>query len=319
LWSSWSSWSSCPADCTTQNLQRSQSCQKHSGYSCGTAPSQSISCLQIGCTSSSERSLNTPDNRTYVSLTSSCLLAEGRTFLTFRARANNDFQIAIGTDDCDNCGTHYEIIFGGWANTRSVIRYGIGGTECDSYSQTILNQTFFDNFWISWEGNYIQAGEGGTVGINIILNCTRSTPFDVKYIYIRTGWGSSGEWRFPNDVACTHELNSNVNVSTSSTGCNGVSTYGCNSGYKQVAGNTQRTCYGKFWTGYPFVCSVNSTFDEQNQSPDVISNTIIIAVVVVIVSLLVGTTVSVLVYKRFINRQNKVRRLAVSSQGQQNN
>ncbi|XP_061170091.1 uncharacterized protein LOC133179326 [Saccostrea echinata] len=101
-------------------------------------------------------------------------------------------------------------------------------------------------------------GTGTSVGSNVKLSCTHSPRHDVKYILIKTGWGSSGQWRFPNDVACTHELNSNVNVPTSSTGCNGVSTYACNSGYKQFAGNTQRTCYGKFWTGHPLVCSVST-------------------------------------------------------------
>ncbi|XP_061170090.1 collagen alpha-5(VI) chain-like [Saccostrea echinata] len=183
----------------------------------------------------------------------------GRENLKFRARANNDINIAISTDDCDNCGTHYEIIFGGWANTKSVIRYGIGGTECDSHSQTILDQTFFDEFWISWSGNYIRGGTGSTVGSNIIMSCTRSTPFGANYILIRTGWGSGGEWRFQNDVACIQGKNSNVDITADKTGCYEVSTYACASGYKQTAGNTQRTCgFGQIWSGYPLVCSVST-------------------------------------------------------------
>ncbi|XP_062608615.1 collagen alpha-5(VI) chain-like [Saccostrea cucullata] len=256
LWSSWSSWSACPSDCITQSLHRSQSCQKPSGYSCGTAPSQSISCLLIGCTSSTEISRSTPNDLVYRSLTSNCFVAMKRTSFTFRARANNDLQLALGTHDCDDCGTHYEFIIGGWGNTKSAMYYGLSGTQCATYSQAILDQTFFDSFWISWEGNNIRTGKGGTVDSNVIMTCTRSTHFEANYILIRTGYGSSGEWRFPNDVACIHERNGNVDITADNTGCNAVSTYACASGYKQTAGNTQRTCgFGQIWSGYPLVCS----------------------------------------------------------------
>lgn len=58
------------------------------------------------------------------------------------------------------------------------------------------------------------------------------------------------------DVACQHVINSHVSLTTDDTSCNGVSSYTCNSGYKQVAGNTQRTCgFGKILSGYPLVCS----------------------------------------------------------------
>ncbi|XP_062568044.1 collagen alpha-3(VI) chain-like [Saccostrea cucullata] len=258
IWGNWQSWSSCPSDCISQTLQRTRQCVRPAGSCWGTTPSQTIPCLLDGCTSSTEISKTTLDDKTYISLTSNCLVALGRTYLKFRARANNDIHIAIGTDDCDNCGTHYEILYGGWDNTISVIRYGIGGTECDSHTQNILDQTFFDEFWISWSLD-IRAGTGSTVGSNVVMSCTRSTPFGAKYILIKTGWGSGGEWRFPNDVSCIQGKNSNVDITADKTGCYEVSTYACASGYKQTAGSTQRTCgFGQIWSGYPLVCSVST-------------------------------------------------------------
>ncbi|XP_062578439.1 collagen alpha-3(VI) chain-like [Saccostrea cucullata] len=258
IWGNWQSWSSCPADCISQNLQRTRQCLRPLGSCWGTTPTQTIPCLLDGCASSTEISKTTPDDQTYVSLTSNCLVAMGRTYLKFRARANNDIHIAIGTADCDNCGSHYEIIFGGWANTKSVIRYGIDGTECDSHTLNILDQTFFDEFWISWSGD-IRAGNGKTVGSYMILSCTPSSPFGANYILIKTGWGSGGEWRFPDDVSCIQGKNGNVDITADKTGCYENSTYACASGYKQTAGNTQRTCgFGQIWSGYPLVCSVST-------------------------------------------------------------
>nr|XP_034303093.1 collagen alpha-3(VI) chain isoform X2 [Crassostrea gigas] len=257
IWGEWISWSNCPVDCTTHNQYRNRPCQKP--ISCGSAPTEYIPCKSLGCYSSSDISRNTPNNLVYYSLTTDCFVATGRTSVAFRARANNDLHIALASEDSITSGTHYEFIIGGWANSRSEIRYGISSTVCDSYSGSVLTQTYFDEFWISWIGNYIRFGTGSTPGSNIRMSCYHSTPYDVNFIWIETGWGSSGEWRFPNDVACKHVTNSDVSITTDDTSCNGRSYYACNTGYKQVAGNTQRTCgFGGILSGYPLVCSVST-------------------------------------------------------------
>ncbi|XP_062603567.1 uncharacterized protein LOC134265330, partial [Saccostrea cucullata] len=255
IWGNWGSWSSCPGDCSTQSIVRYRSCVRPGG-GCGTAPSQSMGCLRYGCTSSAEFSRSTPNDQVYKTLSPNCFLALGRTSFTFRAKANNDIHVLLNTVDSSSVAASYEAIIAGWANTKTELR--IDGAMCAEHYQALLSQSWYDEFWISWSSNTIKMGTGKSVGSNTKLSCTHSPMYDIKYILIRTGWGSTGQWRFPNDVSCTHELNGNVNVPTSSTGCNGVSTYACNSGYKQVAGNTQRTCYGKFWTGYPLVCSVST-------------------------------------------------------------
>lgn len=58
------------------------------------------------------------------------------------------------------------------------------------------------------------------------------------------------------DVECKHETNTYVSVKVDDTSCNGRSYYACKSGFKQVAGNAQRTCeFGGIMSGYPLVCS----------------------------------------------------------------
>ncbi|XP_048773613.2 collagen alpha-3(VI) chain-like [Ostrea edulis] len=258
-WGNWGSWSGCPSDCTTQSLVRYRSCVKPGG-GCGSAPADYISCLRVGCSSSSEISRYTPDDSVnYLSLSSNCFVLTGRTSYTFRVKAHNDVHMVLSSVDSYTSGTHYEVIICGWGNTRSTIRYSIRGSECVAYSATLLSQTYFDDFWVSWSGGQVKAGTGSTVGSNTFMTCSHSPSYEVNYILIKTGWGSTGDWRFPNDVACTHETNSNVNVATDDTSCNGVSSYACASSYKRAAGNTQRTCQvQKVWSGYPLICSVST-------------------------------------------------------------
>eukprot|EP00105_Crassostrea_gigas_P027990 XP_011449500.1 PREDICTED: uncharacterized protein LOC105343729 [Crassostrea gigas] len=258
FWGSWGSWDPCPGDCTTHNIARRRICVKPNGE-CGSAPADYKSCKELGCYSSSEISRNTPNDNIYYSLTPDCFVATGRTSVAFRARANNNLHIALGSEDSSSSGTHYVIVFGHSSNTVSLLRFARGSSSCDSYTGSVLRQTYFDEFWFSWSGSYLRAGRGSAVGSDQIMSCYHATPYTVNFIMIATGSGSSGEWRFPNDVACKHVTNSYVSITIDDTSCNGISSYACNSGYKQVAGNTQRTCgFGGILSGYPLVCSVST-------------------------------------------------------------
>lgn len=194
MWGSWGSWSACPVDCTTQNLVRYRHCAKPRG-GCGSAPADYISCKRLGCYSSSEISRPTPNNKVYYSLTADCFIATGRRFVAFRARANNDLHIALGSADSLTFGTHYEIIIGGLNNTQSTISFDIGQNTCVNQSGTSLSQTYFDEFWFSWTGYYVRVGTGSSPGSSTFMTCYHSTPYSVNFIWIKTGWGSSGEWR----------------------------------------------------------------------------------------------------------------------------
>lgn len=152
---------------------------------------------------SSEISRNTPNDQIYYSLTPDCFVATGRTSVAFRARATNNLHIALGSEDSRSSGTHYVIVFGASSNTMSLLRFAIGTSYCDSYSGSVLSQTYFDEFWFSWSGSYLRAGRGSTVGSNQLMSCYHATPYTVNFIMIMTGLGSSGEWRFPNGVCKT--------------------------------------------------------------------------------------------------------------------
>lgn len=124
----------------------------------------------------------------------------GRNSVAFRVRANNDVHISLASEDSSTNGTHYEIIISGWNNTQSAIRYGIGGATCVNNTRPTLSQVYFDEFWFSWFGNYVRVGTGNSPESNTHMSCYHSTPYNVNFIWIKTGWGSLGEWRFPNGM-----------------------------------------------------------------------------------------------------------------------
>ena len=155
----------------------------------------------------SDISRSTPDDNIWYNLTTNCLVAIGRTYLKFRARANNDVHIAFTSHNSVTSGTAYDIVIGGWGNTRSTLRYSIEGSECVHTNHNPLSQTFFDDFWVSWTGGYVRVGTGTSVGSSYFLSCYVNTfMYSINFIWIRTGWGSSGEWRFENGNSSTFQL-----------------------------------------------------------------------------------------------------------------
>lgn len=154
----------------------------------------------------SDISRSTPNDHIWYSLTTNCLVATGRTYLRFRARANNDVHIAFTSQNNVTSVTAYDIVIGGWGNTRSTLRTGVEGTECVHTNHNPLSQTFFDEFWVSWTGSYVRVGTGTSVGSSYFLSCYQPSMYSVNFIWIRTGWGSSGEWRFENGNSSTFQL-----------------------------------------------------------------------------------------------------------------
>ena len=148
---------------------------------------------------SEDISRTTTDAGVWSSLTPDCFVGMGRTHVKFRARANNDVHLLLTKyDSASSAGTAYYIIIGGWSNTKSTIKFGLGGNVCVYTSHTPLSRTYFDEFWVSWTGNYVRVGSGSSVGSSSFLNCYHASMYEVNFIQIRTCCGSSGEWRFPN-------------------------------------------------------------------------------------------------------------------------
>lgn len=92
----------------------------------------------------------------------------------------------------------YEIVIGGWSNTKSIIRNKKQGFGKVSASGRYLNCSEFIQFWISWNDGIIQVGQGHEIGGNVFLRWEDPVPYAVNYIAISSYNGVTGEWIFGN-------------------------------------------------------------------------------------------------------------------------
>ncbi|XP_061164283.1 uncharacterized protein LOC133173312 isoform X1 [Saccostrea echinata] len=224
--------------------------------------------------------VSTADNRKYVKLSTHCIVAAGRSFYTFQVKAKNDAHIALMSED-DDARPLYEIVIGGWGNKKSCIRTGKQLPCLSTYQQTVLSQTAYRLFWVSWIGGYIVVGEGDVVNKNVFMSYHHSNPYHVNFFAVMTGWSSSGQWKFSNDVRCTLQAFNNTRIVENYTDCVGTTTYECDSGYFLHSGNLQRTCFSnRTWSGEPPYCKqiscpqISSTvsYAIQHQDTDIGGN-----------------------------------------------
>ena len=118
--------------------------------------------------------------------------------VTFTVDAKNDAHIALG-EDTDHNGKHYEIVLGGWQNTRSRIRGANQNPTLDEYIGQILKSGQDRKFRVSWDKSELRMEvQGGSKWFEIMKFSDRDTSsynHEIKYMMILTAWGSSGEWK----------------------------------------------------------------------------------------------------------------------------
>ncbi|XP_062614981.1 uncharacterized protein LOC134276726 [Saccostrea cucullata] len=214
-----------------------------------------IFCLLLSYMRASEIiEILTQDDMQYVKLSTHCITAAERSFFTFEVKAIHNAHFALMSADDDN-EPLYEIVLGGWENSISCIRLkkqGICyGTELDQ----VLQESSFKTFWVYWLNGNITVGLGNTHDGNIFMNYFHSTPYPVKYFAVMTGFGSTGHWKFKNDVRCNFEVFNNTKVVENNTNCHGSMKYECHRGFYLYSGNLKRTCLNnRTWSREPPYC-----------------------------------------------------------------
>ncbi|XP_067655796.1 uncharacterized protein 5-like [Haliotis asinina] len=139
---------------------------------------------------------STPTTHTYHSLFDHGIKRRHHDFFTFKVKACGDAHVALQTNYQNSNLQMYEIVLGGWSNTRSVIRRCAQCTILTSYQGTMVSCSQYKQFWTSFVDGTIKAGRGGTVGQDEILSYTDPDPHTINYFAAATGFGSSGEWIF---------------------------------------------------------------------------------------------------------------------------
>ena len=90
----------------------------------------------------------------------------------------------------------YEIVIGGWNNTKSVIRKGSQGSAKDErVTQSILSPNEDRPFWADAKNGLVRLGKGKVIGSNIVMQWKDHKPFNPSYVGFMTGFGSTGIWK----------------------------------------------------------------------------------------------------------------------------
>jgi len=114
--------------------------------------------------------------------------------VTFTVRAAHDAHIGFFTKS-KSTEEVYEIVIGGWGNSRSAIRRkNQGANKKELYRHGIVSSSEARAFWASADNGLIQLGHGIVVGQQVIFSWQDPIPLETKYVGIMTGWGSTGEW-----------------------------------------------------------------------------------------------------------------------------
>ncbi|XP_063360672.1 uncharacterized protein LOC134649773 [Cydia amplana] len=112
----------------------------------------------------------------------------------FKVRARNDVTIEL-TSQPRQTDPMYEIVIGGWSNSKSVIRkYVCHKAEKDErQTPEILNDKEFREFWLRWDHGNILVGRENEA--QPFLSWQDPDPVRVAYVGVRTTWGSTGNWK----------------------------------------------------------------------------------------------------------------------------
>ncbi|XP_078691370.1 uncharacterized protein LOC144921857 isoform X1 [Branchiostoma floridae x Branchiostoma belcheri] len=124
------------------------------------------------------------------------------TRFTFQVSTNSDAHIGLSPANQDATDM-YEIVLGGWGNTKSAIRRGKLGSDVTNVDTPAINSpTEYRTFWINLASDgTISVGKGGES--LPFMSWTDPNPIRVSYAGYSTGWGSEGRWKFCSETATT--------------------------------------------------------------------------------------------------------------------
>lgn len=149
---------------------------------------------------------------TYQYTTRNCFPSTG--FLLLNVKAANDAHISLGNNQNWDTDDRYEIVLGGWANTQSVLRDTLQGTNVVVRSGAVLSASDSLPFWIGYSQRPEEGGEGSAAATAVISVGTGHNPSDASTVIMAhsfpsnrpvteysfsTGWGSEGVWSCPDD------------------------------------------------------------------------------------------------------------------------
>lgn len=139
----------------------------------------------------------TADDEHYVKLSPKGITAADRSAFSFQVSAHHDAHVALMSRD-NTTYPLYEIVIGGWGNTKSCIRLGKQQQCKATYYGPVVNSDTYTQFWVSWINGVISLGRSVTVNQCVLMEYTHTTPYPVNFLAVMTGFGSTGKWKLNN-------------------------------------------------------------------------------------------------------------------------
>ncbi|CAC5412471.1 unnamed protein product [Mytilus coruscus] len=113
--------------------------------------------------------------------------------IKFKVKASSNAHVALMSSNTDQHPL-YEIVLGGWTNSKSVIRDRKQGKALVTHLGQVLKQNEYRTFYIQWTDGKIKVEDEWN---RIIMEWTdTSNPLNIRNIGVSTGWGSTGYWSF---------------------------------------------------------------------------------------------------------------------------
>jgi len=91
----------------------------------------------------------------------------------------------------------YELIIGGWQNTRSTVSIRNAKEFVAADTPNFLHCTEQRWFWFTWQYGAIEVGQGQIVGVDRFLDFQPMQMYPVNAIGYSSGWGYNGTWYIP--------------------------------------------------------------------------------------------------------------------------
>ena len=90
----------------------------------------------------------------------------------------------------------YQVIIGGWKNTRSVIRDRfMGDIRVDVKTPGILSCNESRSFWLTWHNGNFRVGTGDVYNADTFMEWKDPSPREIWAVGVASGWGAKATWR----------------------------------------------------------------------------------------------------------------------------
>jgi hypothetical protein len=126
---------------------------------------------------------------------------EHKEYLAFTTSACSDVHVAFSDRLTFDINAHaYEIVIGGWDNSRSrIVHNRVPRMDVATPSILHCNGTVpVSEFWITWHGGAIVVGQGFVIGARKFMHYSPvNPPTNLRMVSFSTGYGYEGNWLVP--------------------------------------------------------------------------------------------------------------------------